>query len=75
MTPSTAGMSACTIALPTRTTSYPTYLAEEVSPKLPLLTGFAVLALVEVRPREDAAESQSEALLAHALGRLVRTAR
>jgi hypothetical protein len=55
--------------------TYPIYLADDVSPKLPLLTSFAVLALVEVRPREDASESQSEALLAHALGRLVRTAR
>ncbi len=55
--------------------SYPIYLADDVSPKLPLLTSFAVLALVEVRPREDAAESQTDALLAHALGRLVRTAR
>lgn len=54
---------------------WPTYLPEGVGPHLPMLASFGVVALVEVRPREDAAESHAEALVVMALGRVVRSLR
>ncbi len=54
---------------------WPTYLPEGVGTHLPMLPSFGVVALVEVRPREDAAESHAEALVVAALGRVVRSVR
>ena len=53
----------------------PCYVAESVGSKLPLLQSFSVVALVEVRPREDAFESHHEALVVLALGRVLRRVR
>lgn len=54
---------------------WPAYVPESVGPKLPMLTSFTVIALSEVRPREDAFESHGEALFFAALGRVVRKRR
>jgi len=40
-----------------------------------LLPSFGVIALVELRPREDALESHAEALVVRALGRVIRVSR
>jgi hypothetical protein len=56
-------------------TQWPTYLPEAVGAHLPMLPSFGVVALVEVRPREDASESHAEALVVTALGRVVRALR
>ena len=56
-------------------TALPCYVPESVGPMLPLLNSFSVVALVEVRPREDAFESHHEALVVAALGRLLKRAR
>lgn len=56
-------------------TAWPCYVIEEVAQKLPLLPSFPVVALVEVRPREDASESHAESLLVVALGRVLRRSR
>ena len=56
-------------------TTMPIYLPESVGQHLPLLPSFTAVALVEVRPREDASESAADALVALALGRVVRTVR
>jgi hypothetical protein len=50
----------------------PLYLPESAATSLPLLAAFPVLALCEVIPREDLTEAHDEALLACALGRVVR---
>jgi hypothetical protein len=47
------------------------YLPESVCENLPLLRSFEVVAVVELRPREDAAEQASEALLCHAVARVL----
>jgi hypothetical protein len=49
----------------------PVYLPEAVAGSLPLLPSFPVIMVCEVRPREDAAEAQAEALFAVALGRVL----
>jgi hypothetical protein len=49
------------------------YLPDSVTPSLPLLPAYPVVALCEVRPREDVTEAQEEALLAVALGRVLKT--
>ncbi len=54
---------------------WPCYVPEPVGTKLPLLTSFPVVALVEARPREDAFESHPEALFVVALGRVLKRAR
>ncbi|MFT3764026.1 MAG: DUF2169 domain-containing protein [Minicystis sp.] len=49
----------------------PIYLPDTITGSLPLLPAFPVIAVCEVRPREDAAEAQAEALFAVALGRVL----
>lgn len=56
-------------------TTYPAYLSEAVSLRLPMLLSFPIVALVELHPREDAAETAADALLVTALARVVRTVR
>jgi hypothetical protein len=51
----------------------PVYLPETAATSLPLLLAFPVVALCEIIPREDLAETQDEALLASALGRVLRS--
>jgi hypothetical protein len=51
--------------------AFPLYVLDSVAASLPLLPSFGVTALCEVRPREDVAETQSEALFAVALGRVL----
>ena len=51
--------------------AFPFYVLDSVAAALPLLPSFVVTALCEVRPREDVAETQSEALFAVALGRVL----
>ncbi|MFT3772846.1 MAG: DUF2169 domain-containing protein [Minicystis sp.] len=51
----------------------PIYLPETVADSLPLLVAFPALALCEVVPREDLTEAHDEALLAVAIGRVVRS--
>ncbi len=46
-------------------------MLDSVAASLPLLPSFGVTALCEVRPREDVAETRSEALFAVALGRVL----
>ena len=53
-------------------TTMPIYLPEGVASKLPLLPSFSAVALVELRPREDASEPSPDALVAFALGRVFR---
>lgn len=50
---------------------FPLYLPEAILQSLPLLPSCPVIALCEVRLREDAAEATSEALFPTALGRVV----
>lgn len=50
---------------------FPLYVLDAVASSLPLLPAYPVTALCEVRPREDVAEAQSEALFAVALGRVL----
>lgn len=50
----------------------PIYLPEAAKEHLPLLAAFQAVALVELRPREDAAETHTDALFAFAVGRVVR---
>jgi hypothetical protein len=52
--------------------SIPIYCPEDVAMKFPLLTAFPIMALAEMRPREDVAEAHSEALLVWAIARTVR---
>ncbi len=47
------------------------YVLDSVASSLPLLPAYPVTALCEVRPREDLAETQNEALFAVALGRVL----
>jgi len=49
----------------------PMYLPDSVAGSLPLLPAFPIVALCEVRPREDGGEAQAEALFAVALGRVL----
>lgn len=51
----------------------PIYLPDSAASHLPLLPSFALAALVELRPREDASEQNPAALVAFALGRVLRT--
>jgi hypothetical protein len=53
----------------------PVYLPESVGLRLPMLTSFAVVALVELHPKEDASETGNDSLLVTALGRIVRSVR
>ncbi|MFO0617939.1 MAG: DUF2169 domain-containing protein [Polyangiaceae bacterium] len=53
-------------------TALPIYLPESVGAQLPLLPAFPCVALVELRPREDAFETHPTALVAFALGRVLR---
>lgn len=53
-------------------TSLPIYLPEDVASQLPLLPSVSMTALVELRPREDASESNPDALVAFAIGRVLR---
>lgn len=50
---------------------FPLYLLDDAAKSLPLLPSFPVTAVCEVRPREDMAEAQTEALLCMALGRVL----
>ena len=50
---------------------FPIYVLDSVASSLPLLPAYPVTALCEVRPREDLAETQNEALFAVALGRVL----
>ncbi|MEO5727987.1 MAG: hypothetical protein ABI134_10280, partial [Byssovorax sp.] len=50
---------------------FPLYVLDAVASSLPLLPAYPVTALCEVRPREDVAEAQGEALFAVALGRVL----
>jgi hypothetical protein len=50
----------------------PIYLPESAGDLLPMLPSLPVVAAVELRPREDASESNAEALVALAVGRVVR---
>jgi hypothetical protein len=52
-------------------TTLPLYLPESVADKIPLLSAFRLSALVESRPREDAAEPSPTALVAFAVGRVL----
>ncbi len=47
----------------------PTYFSEDVAKRLPLLQSFQAILLGELRPREDAAETEREAFLAFAVAR------
>jgi hypothetical protein len=47
------------------------YLPDSISASLPLLPSYPVVALCEVRPREDLGEAQPEALFTVALGRVL----
>jgi hypothetical protein len=51
--------------------TFPLYVPDAASASLPLLPSFPVVAVCEVRPREDLAETQAEALLSMALGRVL----
>ncbi|NUO53854.1 MAG: hypothetical protein HOV80_33845, partial [Polyangiaceae bacterium] len=51
----------------------PLYLPEPAASQLPLLPAFPLVALVELRPREDASEQNAAALVALALGRVLRS--
>jgi hypothetical protein len=51
--------------------AWPLYLPDAVATSLPLLLSYPVMALCEVRLREDLAEAQPEALFAMALGRVL----
>jgi hypothetical protein len=51
----------------------PIYLPEAAATSLPLLAAFPAVTLCEVVPREDLTEVQDEALLAVALGRVLRS--
>ncbi|MFO0611585.1 MAG: DUF2169 domain-containing protein [Polyangiaceae bacterium] len=53
----------------------PIYLPDSAKEHLPLLPAFQAVALVELRPREDAAETHTDALFAFAVGRVVRARR
>jgi hypothetical protein len=48
------------------------FYAPDIADSLPLLPSFPVIALCEVRPREDLAEPAADALFAVALGRVLR---
>ncbi|MFT3765230.1 MAG: DUF2169 domain-containing protein [Minicystis sp.] len=50
----------------------PTYLPEDLAPKLPLFRRFKAKAIVEIRPQEDQYETHDDALLVLALGRLLK---
>lgn len=50
----------------------PIYLPDSAASHLPLLPVFSLAALVEFRPREDASEQNPTALVAFALGRVLR---
>lgn len=50
----------------------PIYLPDAVASSLPLLPVFSLAALVELRPREDVSEPNPAALVAFALGRVLR---
>jgi hypothetical protein len=52
---------------------FPFYVLDSVAASLPLLPSCPVTALCEVRPREDVAETASEALFAVALGRVLQS--
>jgi len=49
------------------------YLPDSAASSLPLLISFPVIAICEVTPREDLTETQDEALVVLALGRVLRT--
>jgi len=51
----------------------PVYVPESASTSLPQLLSFPVVALCEVIPREDLTETQDEALVVGALGRVLRS--
>ena len=51
--------------------AFPFYLPESAAGMLPLLPSFPVVALCEVRPKEDLMEVQAEALVCVALGRVL----
>ncbi len=51
----------------------PIYLPDVAAAHLPLLPVFPIAALVELRPREDAAEQSPTALLTRAFGRVLRS--
>jgi hypothetical protein len=59
------------IAMPGSSEVFLIYLPDAPSASLPLLPGWPALALCEVRPREDIAETLSEALVAVAFGRVL----
>ncbi len=48
------------------------YIPDSASSSLPLLLSFSVVAICEVTPREDLTEAQDDALVALALGRVLR---
>lgn len=50
---------------------FPMYLLDDAAKSLPLLPAFPVVAVCEARPREDIIETQAEALLCLALGRVL----
>lgn len=52
--------------------SVPVYIPEAMAAKLPMLPSFPVVLAAELRPREDAEEAHPEALLALAVGRVIR---
>jgi hypothetical protein len=52
--------------------SLPVYIPEAVAAKLPMLPSFPVVLVAELRPREDAQEAHPEALIALAVGRVLR---
>jgi hypothetical protein len=61
------------LSLSRGTDPLPIYLPDDAASSLPLLVEFPVLAIGEVVPREDPAETQDEALLACALARVLRS--
>jgi hypothetical protein len=61
------------LTLPRSGETMPLYLPETAATSLPLLLSFPVVALCEIIPREDLTEPQDEALLASALGRVLRS--
>lgn len=50
----------------------PFYVSDAAAQQLPMLNEVPIIALVEVRPREDASESNSYALVVLALGRVIK---
>jgi hypothetical protein len=61
------------VALGASSDALPAYIDTALLPAWPLLPAVPIVMLVELRPREDAAEAATEALFVRALGRVLST--